>query len=94
MVGVEEDVTAVAELAYRTLLLSDGQPLQLDVPPVPSQRPSPGHVPALCSFVRAGEEVAIDGDRGWATSVGDDGADELFGCSLTLIVEIWGDCGN
>ena len=31
----------------RTLLFSAGQPLQLDVPPVPSHRPSPGHVPPL-----------------------------------------------
>jgi len=40
-------VLVLGTSALRVLLFSAGQPLQLEVPPVPSQRPSPGHVPPL-----------------------------------------------
>ena len=36
--------------AASALLLKVGQPEQAVVPPVPSHRPSPGHVPAKCGF--------------------------------------------
>lgn len=36
-------------------LLNVGQPEHADVPPVPSHRPSPGHVPAKCAFELAWE---------------------------------------
>lgn len=43
--GIRGDVLVLRSSVCRTLLFKAGQPLQLEVPPVPSQRPSPGHVP-------------------------------------------------
>ena len=43
--------TAAACAALATRLLNAGHPLQLELPPVPSQWPSPGHVPwGACCF--------------------------------------------
>ncbi len=57
-------------------MLSTGQPLQADVPPVPSHRPSPGHVPTCTKDEdeeEGEEEEAMDCDLN--DSLGGGGAD-------------------
>lgn len=51
VVDVAPPVVAGVVEAASALLLKVGQPEQAVVPPVPSHRPSPGHVPARCVFV-------------------------------------------
>lgn len=45
--GAVDELPGVAS----ALLLKVGHPEQAEVPPVPSHRPSPGHVPVKCAFV-------------------------------------------
>lgn len=50
---------------WRTLLLSAGHPVQLEVPPVPSHRPSPGQVPPpvwTCERRVEGSILTVVGD--------------------------------
>jgi len=51
---------AAALLECLTLLFKAGHPLQLEVPPVPSHRPSPGQVPVQ-SLVADEEASAVVG---------------------------------
>lgn len=64
-----------------------GQPEHVDVPPVPSQRPSPGQVPAAEAEVEAPKATTVEGGAiAWVWSDGDEYED--------VDVEAKGDVGE
>ena len=64
-----EAAAAASLAACERRLLYVGQPAQAEVPPVPSQRPSPGQVPAACFSSARGDAAGVGIEGGEETSV-------------------------
>ncbi|KAF5328233.1 hypothetical protein D9619_013424 [Psilocybe cf. subviscida] len=69
--------------AVASTLLYVGQPEHALVPPVPSQRPSPGHVPLACAvFVVADDAVVVEAAGAVAAAVVDAAAPDEGGLTI------------